>query len=441
MAYPSFPPTLESLISLSPSGAGRVIADDGCRFRILAEDRVNQYDQHNNPNGIHKMLPDAGANVIGDIIHHVLERADPSSDRKFDHMKGDLNGPWMGAQQEWDSRVELWENKLAGEPINAHLGGLRRIDGYRKRRSIISRTAHWMRNGAGVPPQGGGGGQQAGAQAQGYRDRRLIGAEIKVWNRELDPTVRGSIDLIEEDGGDLHLIDWKTGKFRHGDEMSLEYRIQLQLYCALLLRKQADLGRALNFPSTARIENPENQVSILLNADQLSQIECENLLVTAENIFDEMANSVIQDPTSTVMNQDVDFTKPDLDGCKFCRVRPACEVYHEALKEWMLDVPGWENLQQEHEYQFPFEDVIGTFSERLPDGQGRESIILEDGDGRPWRISGIDSDAARFQNHLNGLVSGSEVAIFNVYHNRGTGQAGYIHGKVNQRTHMVYNGN
>ena len=107
------------------------------------------------------MLPDAGANVIGDIIHHVLERADPNSDRKHDHMKDDRNGPWLGAQQEWDSRKELWENKLAGEPINAHLGGLRRIDGYRKRRSIVSRKAHRMRGAAGAPPQGGGGGQQA----------------------------------------------------------------------------------------------------------------------------------------------------------------------------------------------------------------------------------------------------------------------------------------
>ena len=69
--------------------------------------------------------------------------------------------------------------------------------------------------------------------------------------------MKGKVDRIYEENGQLKISDWKTGRALEGD-INEGYEVQLQLYAALIECKQNDLKlNPVLFPNEGVLENPE----------------------------------------------------------------------------------------------------------------------------------------------------------------------------------------
>ena len=168
---------------------------------MLANSRANQHDSGRNPDGIRKMMPDAGTNILGDISHKVLERAE---NKALDDKLGD----WVSAVEVWDNLVEEAEANLEAEEMNAHLIPLKNAAGYLKERGRICHKAEKIRANADDPfPTG----KSVVRPDGGYTDTRITGAEVKVRDCEVGPKVRGVVDIVRWEEGrlrNLHFQKW-----------------------------------------------------------------------------------------------------------------------------------------------------------------------------------------------------------------------------------------
>jgi hypothetical protein len=409
--------------TLSPSTAGHAILNDGCRFRLLASSWANKHDAESNPDGIPKMMPDAGRNVLGIISHDVLERAE---NKALDSFKGD----WISASEVWDELVGEKEEALKKEEMNAHLIPLKNADGYLKEKGRVCLKAEKIRANAAESPSTSK--KEVVRPHGGYGDPRITGAEVKVRDREVDPRVSGVVDSVRWEEGELIILDWKTGKSLGGGVMKDGYIIQLQLYAALLARKQADLGQAVNFPKRASLENPATNQVIELEPMFLNPSDCEAFLIQAIGIFEQINDAVEEDDASnTLMNL---LASPDEVGCQWCPVRPICEPYLGELKSWMADT-------EVEADEIPFQDAIGDFIEMVESGPSSPhgAVHIRDSEGRVWRVAGVDFKAERNATLRDGTIKpGDSIAIFNVYPNERAKVPGIIHLRANRRTHVVY---
>jgi len=417
---PTLPKSLHPIGTISPSGAGNVILNDGCRFKLLVQAWSNRFNPIRNKNGIQKMLPDSGASVFGTIAHAVLDWANRNE-------SDEIYGPCSGAMELWDRLIQDKNNQLLREPMNTHLVPLAYEKGYLRKRGRICHFAEKIRKESKpsilTPPLCSGGKQ----------DSRLSGTEVSVKNSISNPIVSGKIDLIIDDGTNLEILDWKMGHILDdNDEIKIEYKVQLQLYAALLERKQIDLGVSpARFPIKATLENPETGQIEILESSQLEPDLCRRILDEAIEIHRDINASVMKnDDTNDLM---IDLANPSIDGCRFCPIRPACGAYLDELKKWMKDV-------DEETEDIGVQDVIGEFiSKHLSEPRSSiGAIIIKDSSNREWRIAGIDIGADRNQSTLENIRKYDIISVFNIYNNPGCKLSGYIHAKANLRTHIVY---
>jgi hypothetical protein len=375
----------------------------------------NRYNLIKNKDGIRKMLPDSGKSVFGNIIHSMLDWA---------YGNNDGDGNLSNAFERWDALVQRMDERLLVDPINAHLAPLSsKTRNYMQRRGQICRMVTKKRKSRlpipDIPPNHG-------------EDRRVVGPEVVVQDDITNPRITGRIDYIIEEGSDVHIIDWKTGEILEDDgDIKNAYVVQLQLYAALLERKQSDLGYQIKFPTKALLINLERGVEITLSSDVLNPLTCRQMLEEAVEMWENINKLV--DKSGDAQGLMKTLAKPDNEGCQYCPVRPVCKAYLSSLQGWMSTVPIGSK-------EVGVKDVTGEFISKHNAGPTASTgaIILRDADKREWRIADVDFAASRNFDAVNNAKPGDRISIFNVTDNPKCEQPGYIHAKVYEKSHIVY---
>lgn len=362
------------------------------------------------------MIPDSGANLMGTIIHSVLEWAYREGNRGSSR-----------AIDVWDQSVEEMNDELANQPINAHLAPLQDMNNYLKRRGKICHRSERIIRGHTNSENGGP------RYREGDGDSRLAGPEVIVQDDIDNPRVKGKVDLISDDGTSIELFDWKTGRLMdENDSIKSEYVVQVQLYAALIERTQIARDMTpVRFPSRATLINPETGESATVEQERLNPMVCRNTLDDAIEMHREINASVAKD--ASTQNLLESHAKPDIIGCRYCTVRPACVKYLANLDSWMKGV----SYDDEDLY---VQDVIGQFVVLKESGPRSSigTIIIEDSQARPWRIAGIDIRADRNESVINSITEGDRIIILNTRNNNECNLLDFINIKAHPWTHILY---
>jgi CRISPR/Cas system-associated exonuclease Cas4 (RecB family) len=198
------------------------------------------------------------------------------------------------------------------------------------------------------------------------------------WLEAQDSLIGGYADIIFNLNGHTKLSDFKSGKILHEEgEIKEEYEEQLKLYAYLYMEV---FGKYPDELSVIDLEKKEYQV------DFTSQ-ECEALANKSKEALSEV-NSLIE------KNERKTLAKPDMDYCKSCLYRPACDFY------W--DLPLSETDSR-------FRDIKGNVAAVKQFRNGNLNATLNI-NGRELSVSHLNSEYLSF---LTDAV-GKEVAFYNV---------------------------
>ncbi len=184
---------------------------------------------------------------------------------------------------------------------------------------------------------------------------RNIGPEV--WVETPDGFVGGRIDLVKESGGELEIIDYKTGTVYDAavseHTLKYEYEIQLKLYAAMYHEAFGVWATKLTLIGLDQIRH-----NIDFNHD-----ECLQLLNKAKKRLRDV-NSLIE-----AGNAPEYFAAPSPEACFYCVYRPACPKYWETRTtqpQWPLDVMGQVSLKK----------ILGNGSVRLVLVSGEDTISI-----------------------------------------------------------------
>ncbi len=198
------------------------------------------------------------------------------------------------------------------------------------------------------------------------------------WLEAKDSLIGGYADIIITRNGYTKLSDFKSGKILL-DEGAIkeEYEDQLKLYAYLhneVYRK---------YPDELSIIDLEKKEYLIAFTPQ----ECKVLASKSRNALSEI-NSLIE------MNELKALAKPDLNNCKSCLYRPACNFY------WELTISETDSI---------FKDLRGNVANvrQFPNGNLNATLNTDD---KELTVSHITNDYLPF---LTNAV-GKEVAFYNV---------------------------
>ena len=198
------------------------------------------------------------------------------------------------------------------------------------------------------------------------------------WLEAEDSLIGGYADIIVNLNGYTKLSDFKSGKvLLEEGEIKEEYEDQLKLYAYL---HNEVYGKYPDELSIIDLEKKEYQVVF-------TPQECEVLASKSRDALSEI-NSLIE------MDDLKALAKPDLDNCKSCLYRPACNFY------WELPMSETDSI---------FRDVRGNVSKvrQFPNGNLNATLNTDD---QELTVSHITSEYLIF---LTDAV-GKEVAFYNV---------------------------
>ena len=198
------------------------------------------------------------------------------------------------------------------------------------------------------------------------------------WLEAQDSLIGGYADIIITRNGYTKLSDFKSGKILLEEgEIKEEYEDQLKLYAYL---HNEVYGKYPDELSIIDLEKKEYPVAF-------TPRECEVLASKSRDALSEI-NSLIE------MDELEGLAKPDLDNCKSCLYRPACNFY------WKLPMSETDSI---------FRDVRGNVTQVRQFRNGNLNATLNT-DDKELTVSHITSEYLSF---LTGAV-GKEVVFYNV---------------------------
>lgn len=198
------------------------------------------------------------------------------------------------------------------------------------------------------------------------------------WLESQDSLIGGYADIIMNLDGYIKLSDFKSGKILLEEgEIKEEYEDQLKLYAYL---HSEVYGKYPDKLSIIDLEKKEYPVAF-------TPQECDELATKSRNALLEI-NSLIK------MNEIETLAKPDLDICKSCLYRPACDFY------WNLPLSNTDSI---------FRDIKGYVEEVKQFRNGNLNAILHKDDSE-LVVSHLNNEYLSF---LSDII-GKEVAFYNV---------------------------
>lgn len=198
------------------------------------------------------------------------------------------------------------------------------------------------------------------------------------WLESHDSLIGGFADIIFNWDNYTKLSDFKSGKILLEEgEIKEEYEDQLKLYAYL---HNEVYGKYPDDLSIIDLEKKEYPVAF-------TPQECEVLASKSRDALSDI-NSFIE------MDELKALAKPDLDNCRSCLYRPACNFY------WELPISETDSI---------FRDVRGNVANVRQFRNGNLNATLNT-DKKELTVSHITSDYLPF---LTGAV-GKEVAFYNV---------------------------
>ncbi len=193
--------------------------------------------------------------------------------------------------------------------------------------------------------------------------------ETELWVQSKDGKIGGKIDLIKYTGGEICIIDYKTGMITdsgpNGNIIKDAYQIQLKLYAALYYSSQGI------WPSKL----------VLIGLDQcqyeitVDKNECQSVIKTAVDYLDDLNSRI-----NTAVDADT-FASPSPENCRFCTYRPACKNY-------------WTQRKSQDDWPIDFQGVL---KEKKLLGNGYYKVDIED-DGEKVTVRGLSPDRHSFLN-------------------------------------------
>jgi RecB family exonuclease len=198
------------------------------------------------------------------------------------------------------------------------------------------------------------------------------------WLEAQDSLIGGYADIIITRNGYTKLSDFKSGKILLEEgEIKEEYEDQLKLYAYLYNEVYG------KYPDELSIINLEKKEYTVAFTPQ----ECEVLASKSRDALSEIKSFIEMDELKAL-------AKPDLNNCRSCLYRPACNFY------WELPISETDSI---------FRDVRGNVANVRQFRNGNLNATLNT-DDKELTISHITSDHLPF---LTGAV-GKEVAFYNV---------------------------
>lgn len=198
------------------------------------------------------------------------------------------------------------------------------------------------------------------------------------WLEAQDSLIGGYADIIINLNGYTKLSDFKSGKILLEEgEIKEEYEDQLKLYAFLY---NEVYGKYPNELSIIDLKNKEYPVIF-------TPQECAELATKSRSALSEI-NSLIE------MDDLEALAKPDMDNCKSCLYRPACDFY------WNLPLSNTDSI---------FRDIKGYVAEVKQFRNGNLNAILHKDDSE-LVVSHLNSEYLPF---LSDII-GKEVAFYNV---------------------------
>jgi hypothetical protein len=237
--------------------------------------------------------------ILGNIAHAFFESVTTPGAPRDD---AGLDRAWGAAVDALQRRAEHDSDERDWVPFAESIRGLERT----RLRAIRHATA--LPSGISGSPSPSESGNQ-----------RRLGAEVRVSVPAPPTTLRGSIDLVFELDGLLHIVDWKTGSVldQQTGKVKAEYQDQLNLYAGMY-------GEAFGrFPDRLELR-PFVGPAIAWNS---SREESGKLLAMARERAARL-HLVRQAIISNLAGFEVIEATPDQNGnCSECRARPHCSAY------------------------------------------------------------------------------------------------------------------
>ncbi|MCX2582725.1 PD-(D/E)XK nuclease family protein [Pedobacter sp. MR22-3] len=196
------------------------------------------------------------------------------------------------------------------------------------------------------------------------------------WLESKDKTVGGFIDRIQEHGGQVEIIDFKTGKVAEQNlpgVLKTDYVNQLRLYAYLYFEQN---GR---FPDQLSLVDMLGQKYDV----KFSSQECIAIFAEAKNILDKINKGV---------EQGIYYANPREENCGYCLYRPACAAYLRYLGT--TEMKG---------------DLTGSVSQVSASGGDGINLLMDTDQGQ-LRISGLSQS---LYTPLLGRT-GCQINIFNL---------------------------
>jgi len=213
-------------------------------------------------------------------------------------------------------------------------------------------------------------------KAEGRKKKASILTEK--WLESKDSLIGGFADIIINWNGYTKLSDFKSGKILLEEgEIKEEYEDQLKMYAYL---HSEMYGKYPDELSIIDLEKKEYPVAF-------TSQECEALANKSRDALSQI-NSLIE------TNELEALAKPDLDNCKTCLYRPACNFY------WELTVSETDSI---------FRDIRGNVIHVRQFRNGNLNVTLNT-DVKELTVSHITNEYLSFLKY----AVGKEVAFYNV---------------------------
>lgn len=306
------------------------------------------------------LLPPHPKAVLGTVSHKTLERGEILS-RK---------GQQTNFEEVWENTVTEIEKELISSRITACLVPLANLKGYdlaKEHCKLIFRSSikeHFYRK-AGRRP---------------IKNVLPLGIERTLECNDLH--IKGRPDRVDIIGGELVIIDFKTGDLAQLEENAA---VQLKAYAKiyqLLFTKWPD--------ALAVLDKNGNMTKIGFNHE-----ECEGIIAQMVS-FHKNINSVVSKTGLSDNNKSKILARPGIKTCNFCNFRPGCEIYREGL------------IHNKNDYGV--NDVCGRIINYYPDLKSGGKISLKTNSGQELSVNGIPANWP--------YLIGDGVAIFGLIHQK-----------------------
>ena len=353
-----------------------------------------------------RYLPDAGANILGTVIHNTI-------DEKY-------RDPTKDAGQVWADNIKEQNDIIKSQPLNKHLLPLENSNEYLSRKFS---TVLFANTKAPITVK---------ILSKPSKKIRLYGSEISVYDgvSKSESQIFGKIDLVEKTKKNgIKITDWKSGNIKDEDgNINTGYETQIKMYAALHYNLQSITGIPI-WPNYGALVNP---ITGEKEEMKLEKSECLSLLKKSQLLHQTIAKVLDRNNS---LNYLAKYATPSLDNCGYCPLRPACEPY----REWLSDeLVNHSNETDPKEFVF---DVIGNYRSRSFSSSTEEKgcILIEDMESRVWRISNIDFKASRNHKVLNLMKQGDSIMILNINSNLRCHLSEVdVSCKANPQTQMIY---